>query len=162
MNNTTDLFVHMAMTAWSNELKATDTLLGKLSDTQLMQEVSAGRNRGIYLLGHLAAEHDQMLPLLRFRQPMHPELHKPFINEPDKAVADLPPLGQLRAYWTEVNAMLMEHIAKVPAEEWFTRHANISEEDFPKEPHRNRLNVMLSRTSHLAYHRGQLVLLSNK
>ena len=50
----------------------------------------------------------------------------------------------------------------LPAAEWFTRHANISEADFPKEPHRNRLNVLLSRTSHLAYHRGQLVLLANK
>ena len=53
-------------------------------------------------------------------------------------------------------------MADLGPEEWFTRHANITEADFPKEPHRNRLNVLLSRTNHLAYHRGQMVLLTNK
>lgn len=162
MNNTEQLFVRMALDAWNREIEATDVLLAKLSDEQLMREVVPGRNRGIYLLGHLAAEHDQMMPLLRFREAMHPELHKPFINEPDKAVADLPPLSLLRGHWKEVNSTLMDHIKQLPAGEWSTRHANITEEDFPKEPHRNRLNVLLSRTSHLAYHRGQLMLLSGK
>lgn len=162
MNNTEQLFVRMALDAWNREINATDALLAKLSDEQLMREVVPGRNRGIYLLGHLAAEHDQMLPLLRFREAMHPALHKPFINEPDKAVADLPPLSQLRAQWKEVNSTLMDYIKQLPAGEWFTRHANISEADFPSEPHRNRLNVLISRTNHLAYHRGQLMLLGSK
>lgn len=162
MHNTEQLFVRMALDAWNREITATDALLAKLSDEQLMREVVPGRNRGIYLLGHLAAEHDQMLPLLRFREAMHTALHKPFISEPDKAVADLPALAQLRAQWKEVNGVLMDHIKGLAAGEWFTRHANISEADFPKEPHRNRLNVLLSRTNHLAYHRGQLMLLSSK
>ena len=54
------------------------------------------------------------------------------------------------------------NIKGLPADEWFTRHANITEADFPKEPHRNRLNVLLSRTTHLSNHRGQLTLLTNK
>jgi hypothetical protein len=29
-------------------------------------------------------------------------------------------------------------------------------------PHRHRLNVLISRTNHLAYHRGQLVLVQSK
>lgn len=159
---TPELFVRMALDAWSREISATDALLAKLSDEQLMREIVPGRNRGIYLLGHLAAEHDQMLPLLRFQAAAHPELHKPFIDEADKAVAELPALERLRAQWAAVNGTLMGHIKQLPAGEWFTRHANISEEDFPKEPHRNRLNVLISRTSHLAYHRGQLVLLQAK
>lgn len=74
----------------------------------------------------------------------------------------MPSLGNLRAHWKEVNDALMDHIKRLPASEWFTRHANISAADFPKEPHRNRLNVLISRTNHLAYHRGQLVLLQAK
>ncbi len=66
--NTPELFVRMAVNAWSNELKATDALLEKLSDEQLMREIAPSRNRGIYLLGHLTAEHDMMLPLLRFQE----------------------------------------------------------------------------------------------
>lgn len=156
------LFVKMALDAWNGELKYTDALLAKLSDEQLMREVSPGRNRGIYLLGHLTAVHDQMLPLLRFREKIHPALYGPFHDEPDGAVAELPPIAQLRAQWKEVNEALLKHMTGLAPEEWFTRHANISEADFPKEPHRNRLNVLLSRTNHLAYHRGQLVLLTNK
>ena len=53
-------------------------------------------------------------------------------------------------------------MADLGPEEWFTRHANFSEADFPKVPHRNRLNVVISRTNHLAYHRGQLVLIQSK
>ena len=157
-----DVFVKMALDAWNNELKYTNALLEKLSDEQLMQAVSPGRNRGIYLLGHLTAVHDQMLPLLRFQETMYPELYGPFHDEPDGAVADIPPIPQLRARWREVNNALLKHMMGLAPEQWFTRHANISEEDFPKEPHRNRLNVVLSRTNHLAYHRGQLVLLAGK
>ena len=152
----------MAVDAWNNEIKATNTLLDKLTDEQLMHEVAPARNRGIYLLGHLTAVHDRMLTLLRFQDAMHPELSKPFLEEADKAVADLPSASQLREQWKTVNATLTDHMSRLPAAEWFTRHATISEADFAKEPHRNRLNVLLSRTSHLAYHRGQLVLLSSK
>ncbi len=156
------LFVKMALDAWAAQLNGTDDLIGQLTDEELMHEVSPLRNRGIYLLGHLAAEHDLMLPLLRFQAPMFPELKPVFIDAPDKAITTLPTLQQLRAYWKMVNDTLMGHIAQLPADEWFTRHANISQEDFPKEPHRNRLNVLLSRTTHLAHHRGQLVLLKAK
>lgn len=159
---TSDVFVKMALDAWNSELKYTNALLAKLSDEQLMQQVAPGRNRGIYLLGHLTAVHDQMLPLLRFQETMYAELYGPFHDEPDGTVADRPPIAQLRDQWQEVNDALLKHMAGLAPEEWFTRHANIAEEDFPKEPHRNRLNVVISRTNHLAYHRGQLALLVSK
>jgi DinB superfamily len=157
-----DLFVKMATDAWTRELTATDELLQQLSDEQLMREVASSRNRGIYLLGHLIAEHDLMMPLLHFQPALFPELKPVFIDAPDRAVATLPSLAQLREQWETVSGTLMRHIARLSAQEWFTRHANISEMDFPKEPHRNRLNVLISRTNHLAYHRGQLVLLEKR
>jgi hypothetical protein len=42
--------------------------------------------------------------------------------------------------------------------EWLERHAAVSEEDFAREPHRNRFTVLLGRTGHLAYHLGQAML----
>jgi hypothetical protein len=39
---------------------------------------------------------------------------------------------------------------------------NVSEADFLLEPHRNKLNVLLSRASHENYHRGQLVFLNEQ
>jgi len=157
-----ELFVKMALDAWNKELSATSNLLEKLTDEQLMSEVAPSRNRGIYLLGHLTAVNDEMMALLRFQASVHPELKPIFIDAPDRAIATLPSVQQLREQWKAINTVLMGHIDKLAATEWFTRHANISEADFPKEPHRNRLNVLLSRTTHLSYHRGQLALLANK
>jgi len=162
MNDQQQLCVKMVLDAWTKEIGATNALLEKLSDEQLMQEVSPTRNRGVYLLGHLTAEHDEMLSLLRFQEAMYPELMPVFMDAPDRTVATLPSIQQLRAQWNAVNDTMMEHMNRLSADEWFTRHANISEEDFPKEPHRDRLNVIVSRTSHLAYHRGQLALLEGK
>ena len=154
------LFVKMVTDGWHAQIKATNTLLDKLSDEQLLHEIAPGRNRGIYLLGHLTAVHDLMLPLLRFREPLFAELKPIFIDAPDKAVADIPSVSQLREQWRTVNDQLKEHISALSPDEWFTRHANVSEEDFVKEPHRNRLNVLMGRTNHLSSHRGQMVLLT--
>jgi len=152
----------MVIDSWQSQLNLTNTLLGKLTDEQLMQEVSPSRNRGIYLLGHLTAVHDLMLPLLRLGEVMFPELRPIFIDAPDKTVDPLPPASQLRDKWQKVNDRLMTEIRNLLPGDWFTRHSNISEEDFRKEPNRNRLNVLISRTNHLSYHRGQLVLLQVK
>ncbi|HET6256638.1 MAG TPA: DinB family protein [Puia sp.] len=161
MNNQ-ELFIKMVIDSWQNQLNSTNSMLSKISDEQLMHEVSPSRNRGIYLLGHLAAVHDLMLPLLRLGEPMFPELRPIFIDAPDKTVDPLPPASQLREQWQKVNEALLTQMKNLPPDEWFTRHSNISEEDFPKEPNRNRLNVLLGRTNHLSYHRGQLAFLVPK
>ncbi len=160
MNN--ELLVKMVIDSWLGQINATNKMLDKLSDEELMNEIAPARNRGIYILGHLAAVHDLMLPLLRFEEAKYPELGPVFIDASDKEIDTIPPAKQLRTRWNEVNETLFRHIKSLPAAEWFTRHANISDEDFIKEPHRNRLNVLISRTTHLSYHRGQLVLLIKK
>jgi hypothetical protein len=154
-----DMFVKMAVDGWLGQIKAFNGTLGKLSDEQLMGEIAPGKNRGVYLLGHLTAVHDQMLPLLRFEGALYPDLKPIFIDAPDKTIASIPSMQKLREQWAAVNDKLLGHYNALPAAEWFTRHANVSEEDFAKEPHRNRLNVVMGRTNHLSYHRGQLVLL---
>ena len=160
MNN--ELVIKMVTDSWRKQLVATNKIFDNLSDEELMQEVAPGRNRAIYLLGHLTAVHDRMLPLLRFEEAKYPELDRVFLESPDKAVEEIPSAQQLRQQWKEVNDTLLNHIKSLPADEWFTRHANISEEDFIKEPNRNKLNVLLDRTIHLSNHRGQLLLLKKK
>jgi hypothetical protein len=113
-----EIFVKMALDAWQGQLKSTDSLLNKLSDEQLMQEVSPGRNRGIYLLGHLVAVHDMMLPLLLLGESQYPEFYPIFVQSPDRAVADLPSIVELRAQWTATNEKLSVHFASLTAGEW--------------------------------------------
>ncbi|MFD2872485.1 DinB family protein [Mucilaginibacter ximonensis] len=157
------LFIKMAIDSWNGQVTATSKLLDQLSDEQLQEQVAPGKNRGIYLLGHLVSVHDKMLSLLLLGEELYPELYPVFVQSPDGAVAGLPvTIAQLRQQWTQVNAKLAEQFAQLSAEDWFGRHANISAEDWAKEPHRNRLNVLLSRTNHLSNHRGQLALLVKK
>ena len=40
--------------------------------------------------------------------------------------------------------------------DWLSRHTAVTEEDFKKEPHRNKLNVMLSRVGHKSFTWGRL------
>jgi hypothetical protein len=126
-----------------------------LSPDQLEQEVAPGKNRLIYLWGHLAAVNDRLLPLLGIGERLHPEFDGMFISNPDKSV-QLKVSGQsLKAAWQEINQKLWEGFSKFSASDWAQRHAAVSEQDFEREPHRNRFTVLLGRTAHLAYHLGQ-------
>ena len=153
------LFVKMSLLTWEGQLKRVTNLFNTLTEEQLSQEIAPGRNTGIYLIGHLIAIHDGILPLFGLGERLHPELDEIFINSPDKSGKMKPSLSQLRECWTEVHNHLGEKLASLSEEQWFQRHNSVSEEDFQKEPHRNKLNVLLGRSTHIAYHLGQLVLL---
>lgn len=162
MENQKQLLVKSVFDSWNTKLKEANTLLDSLTDEQLQNEIAPGKNRGVYLLGHLAAVHDQMLPILNFGKPQYEHLNETFHIKSDKAVATLPKTSELRAYWKNANANVNANLNKLTTDEWFQKHTSISTEDFEKEPHRNKLNVVLNRTMHLAYHLGQLALLKRK
>ena len=155
-------FVSAALTGWHQAIGQTDKTLAALSDEDLQQEVAPGRNRVYYLLGHLVAVHDRLLPLLRLGERSHVELDEAFLAQPDKAVADTVSAAELRGLWAEVNAKLAAGLATLQPEEWLERHDAVSPEDFAKEPHRNRLSVLLSRTGHIHVHQGQIRLVKAK
>jgi hypothetical protein len=156
------LFVQLALLAWGVNINRADSLLGTLTDEQIMKEIAPGRNRGIYLLGHLLAVHDAMGEILELGERKYAALTEIFLSNPDKAGIEMPSVPTLRGYWQETNSRLAGNFSKLSAQQWFEKHHNISEEDFLREPHRNKLSVLLARTSHLAYHTGQLVLLKGK
>jgi hypothetical protein len=151
--------VKMIMDRWHALVNNFSTAIDALSDEQLQHEIAPGKNRGIYLLGHMVAVHDDMIRLLDFGDKQYPELYKPFIESPDKAVAELPAAQELRAAWTRMNEVLNNKFDQLQVSDWFDRHTAVSAEDFAKEPHRNKLNIMLTRSTHLAHHQGQIILI---
>lgn len=151
--------VKLILDRWEASIQNCDVLLKTLSDDQLQKEVSPGKNRGIYLLGHLISVHDNMLPLLGFDEKQYPELTKIFIESPDKTIPEIPSVQELRSIWEKQRIYLKAKMDQLKAEDWFERHTAVSEEDFVKEPYRNKLNIILTRTTHLAYHTGQLIYL---
>ena len=154
-----DLVVKMTLTAWDAQNNYLNKLLDELTEEQLQKEISPGRNRGIYLLGHLIAVSDAMLPLLGFGERLFPALEPVFIKSPDKAGLDMPTIAELKENLKAVNAKLKEHIQSTTSVQWLERHNSVSAEDFVKEPHRNKLNIIISRTNHMANHIGQMLLL---
>ncbi len=142
----------------TNSIKAS-ALFSELSDEQISNEVSPTKNSGHYLLGHLVAVHDNMLPLLGLGESLYPEIVDIFIKNPDYFMAQKPTIAALRLQWEQLNKILWEKLESLSFDQWFEKYASVSEEDFANEPHRNKLNVVLSRSNHLAYHVGQLALL---
>ena len=152
----------MALHAWEIQVKRAGNLFDTLTDEQLLQEVAPAGNRGIYLLGHLIAVNDAMTPLLGLGERLHPELDEAFISHPDKSGIKMPPIKDLRTYWAEVHKKLAEQFSSQSPEQWFQRHNAMTDEDWQKEPQRNKLSVLMSRTSHIAYHLGQQVLIKKQ
>jgi len=158
MNNKQDLAVKLALQTWDSNVKRMTASFDGLSDEQMHTEIAPGRNRPVYLLGHMAVVHDMMIPLLGLGERKLQHLDSTFITSPDKAVSELPSVAELKSAWAETNETLNSKFASLSSDEWFQRHTNISEEDFAKEPHRNRLSVLNSRANHVSYHIGQLAL----
>jgi hypothetical protein len=152
------LSVKVALKPWEQVVDRADKIFSNLTEEQLLKEVAPGKNRLIYIWGHLTAIHDAMFPILGFGPRLHPELDAIFVSNPDKATTQLPSARELKTYWDEVNGKLLSQFASLSADEWLQRHHAVSEEDFAKDPTRNRLAVLLGRTNHASYHLGQLVL----
>lgn len=152
-----ELFIKMVISNWELQNIRVNKLIAKLSDEQMASPTAPGRNSGVWILGHLIAVNDGMITLLGLGEKLYPELEAAFIGEANKPGVVTPPLAELKKQWDTLNAKLAENFTALPAEEWFTRHNSISPEDFAKEPHRNKLNILINRTNHQSYHLGQLI-----
>jgi hypothetical protein len=140
------------------QIDRADKLFSGLSSAEVLQEVAPGRNRLIYLWGHLTAIHDGILPLLGLGERLHPEFDVAFVSNPDKSRADIPSHEQVCEAWNSINGDLSKGFERMSWSDWLQRHSNVSAEDFGKDPSRNRFAILLSRTNHLSYHLGQAVL----
>jgi hypothetical protein len=155
--NTQELLIKMCLNAWDLQVKRTEKVINDLTDEELLQEVAPGRNRGIYLLGHLIAVHDAMLPLFGLGEKLYPELEEPFIKNPDMRGIKMPSIRELREYWPVIHGRLSAAFSALTPEQWLQRHTAMTDEDLAKEPTRNKLSVLMARTSHVAYHLGQII-----
>ena len=146
------------LNSWKLLIGRFDKTLEQLTDQQLQRQVAPGKNRLFYLLGHLTAMHDRMFPLLGLGERLHPELDQTYIANPDGVLADPLSATELRRAWAEINNVLTAAFEGFNLQDWLQKHAAVSDEDFAKDPSRNRLAVVMSRTNHASYHSGQAAL----
>jgi hypothetical protein len=103
--------IDVALRTWKTNIDRAGRLFGSLSEQELQEEVAPGRNRRIYLWGHLTAINDALIPLLGFGERMHPELDSVFVSKPDRSAPDSISATDLKRYWEEINAQLSTEFA---------------------------------------------------
>ncbi len=113
-----DLFAKTALASWKINLDRLDKMFDGFSDEDLQQEIAPGKNRIFYLLGHLAAVHDRMFPLLGLGARIHEELDQDFLTNPDRMTPDRISAAALRQTYTEINSKLTRAMEALPAEAW--------------------------------------------
>lgn len=150
------LIASAAVSSWKQIIARLDKGLSAADEEDLQKEVAPGRNRIYYLVGHLTAVHDRLFPLLNLGERLYPNFDKIFIESPDNKSSDGVSSAELRKAWTDVNSKLTAAFDSLQPAQWLEKHTAVSEEDFSKDPSRNRLAVLLSRTNHASYHAGQI------
>jgi hypothetical protein len=153
-----ELVVTTVVASWKQIVHRLNERFLPLDDQQLEKQVAPNRNRLFYLLGHLTAVHDRMLPLLGIGERLHPELDEAYITNPDRTISDPLSASDLKRAWSEVNAAITSGVEKFSGDDWLKKHTAVSDEDFSNNPTRNRLAVFLSRTNHASFHTGQIAL----
>ena len=74
--------VDLTLGVWKSDIGRATKFFSDISDEELLREICPGRNRLIYLLGHLTAVNDALFPLLRFRRAALPGDARGIHNEP--------------------------------------------------------------------------------
>src|SRR6266446_5472506 len=85
------VLIPAAISSWEQVVTRVGTLCLSCSEEQLLVEVAPGKNRILYLWGHLTAVNDAMFSILRLGERLHAELDAVFIAQPDRSVALQPP-----------------------------------------------------------------------
>ena len=153
-----EILIANVVSSWKQIVNRLEERLTPLDEEQLEKQVAPNKNRLLYLLGHLTAVHDRMLPLLAIGERLHPELDEAYISNPDRTISDPLSASDLKHAWSEVNAAITSAVEKFSADDWLKKHTAVSDDDFLKDPTRNRLAVFLSRTNHASFHTGQMAL----
>ena len=155
----TQFIIESVLKTWQRQCGQFEKVINQLSDEDLVKEITKGKNTGKYVLGHLVAANENVLVLMGLGEKKYPELENIFIQTPDKLGQEMFDATILRKLWKETSETLTHHFLKMEVNDWFLKHSNVSEEDFIKDPSRNKLSILLTRTLHIGYHTGQLVLL---
>ena len=116
-----ELYLAVALNGWKGNIERADKMFSGLNDREVLKEIAPGKNRLIYLWGHLTATHDAMLPLFGIGQRLHPEFDAAFISNPDKTQAGIPSVELVRKAWGEVNGRLFEGFASLSAADWLKK-----------------------------------------
>jgi hypothetical protein len=153
-----ELFAFTALNSWKLVTGRFEQGFAALTDEQMGNRVAPGKNRILYIVGHLIAVHDRMIPRLGLGERLYPNLDEPFVTNPDGTIPDPISVSDLRNAWFEINGKLTEALEVFTPEDWLRKRSDVTDEDYAKDPSRSRLQLILNCVNHISLHSGQLVL----
>ena len=143
---------------WNVYTNRMQKVFDTISDENFNKPIIANGNSPSWLLGHLTEADDALLELFGIGKRLHPELKTIYHHERGTNQSGHLTKSELMSKWKSISTELDKAFKSWSESEWMSRHTAVSEEDFKKEPHRNKLNVMLSRVGHRASHLGQIAM----
>jgi uncharacterized damage-inducible protein DinB len=150
--------LEICLLQWDTYNNRMQKVLDNITEENFNKPVTAGANSPSWILGHLADTDDKLLELFGIRKRLFPELEKIYHHERGSNQSGHLKKTELITKWRSILAELNLAFKAMSESDWHGRHQAVSEEDFKKEPHRNKLNVMLSRVAHKASHLGQVAM----
>jgi hypothetical protein len=148
-----------AVSAWKQVLGRISDGVAAFTDEKMQAQIAPNKNRAMYVVGHLIAVNDRLFEMLGIGERLYPAFDDPYLTNPDGKLPDPVSPADLRQAWKDVHDKLTAGFEAMTPAQWLERHSAVSADDFAKEPLRNRFAVLQSRTNHLSFHGGQLVLL---
>lgn len=155
--NTNDFMAVQLLDMWWNKVCETTEVFETLGEQNAMWPVAHGKNRVIYLLGHLLVIHDGLYPTLEIGNRRHTAYDELFLS-PQHTANVYPPFPLLLDQWIDLNEDLHGKLKQLSVSDWLSKHHHISEENFKLQPGKNKFCAMLCTTTHLYHHAGQLAL----
>lgn len=142
------LFTRIALNTWKATVGRFDDIVAASSDEELEREVTPGKSRLFYLVGHLTALHDRLLPVLGLGERRHAELDDEFGAERDEHRTSAVSPMRVRQLWSEVNATVLAGMERLTPEQWLEKP--------PAAVEPSRLSVLLNWTDHVSLHSTQI------
>ena len=150
--------IEISLLQWDTYNRRMQKVIDTITDQNFNSAIVANGNSPSWLLGHLADTDDKLLELFGIKNRMFPELEK--IYHHDRGTNQTSHLSKedLNTKWKAITAELDNAFKSWSESDWLSKHAAVTEDDFKKEPQRNKLNVLLSRVAHKASHLGQIAM----
>lgn len=145
---------------WNTYNTRMQKVLDTIAPENFNKPIVLGGNTPSWLLGHLVDTDDKLLELFGISDRLFPELATIYHHERGANQSGHFSKDELTMKWQAVIAKLDAAFKSWRESDWHSKHTAVTEEDFKKEPHRNKLNVMLSRVTHKASHLGQIAMQS--
>jgi hypothetical protein len=155
------IIIDQLLGQWDSTIEKITQQFDALATWAIDEEVAPGRNTVLFIIGHLAVFQDRMIEAMELGERFFPELDEFFAN-PQNTQTLYPGFIELREKWITVSQYLAKAFRKLNIDDWLSKHHYVSESDFLREPHRNKLAILISRYAHIYSHMGQLRLVKQK